>query len=123
MRGLPAMKSLRNQLEAHAACVLLPKESDIDWASTNTSKLTVLKTGFVDEHLAKIQSSDLALLANYTKNGIKGYIGSNTLMEIAFAYALKNPVVLLFDRGSQSCRLEVLGIADRVIDGNIRLLL
>jgi hypothetical protein len=120
MSSLPAMKSLGNQLEAHAACVLLPKESDIDWASTNTSKLTVLKKGFIDGHLAKIQSSDLVLIANYTKNEIKGYIGPNTLMEIAFAYALNKPVVLLFDPGSQSCRLEVLSIADRIIEGNFR---
>jgi hypothetical protein len=123
MSSFPEMKSLAGQLEEHVVRVHLPQKADIDWESTEASKLIVLKKGFIDGHLAKIQSSDLILIANFPKKGIEGYIGPNTLMEIAFAWALNKSVVLLFDPGPQDCRFEVLSIADRIIDGDFRLLL
>lgn len=43
----------------------------------------------------KMQGSDAVLVLNYDKNGIKNYIGGNTLMEIGFAHVLNQKIFLL----------------------------
>jgi hypothetical protein len=43
-----------------------------------------------------IEESDAILVLNYEKNGIEGYIGPSTLMEIGLAYHLRKKIMLLF---------------------------
>lgn len=42
-----------------------------------------------------MQGADAVLVLNYDKNGIKNYIGGNTLMEIGFAHVLNQKIFLL----------------------------
>jgi len=42
-----------------------------------------------------MQGGDAILVANLEKNGIKNYIGGNTLMEIGFAHVLEQKIFLL----------------------------
>ncbi len=42
-----------------------------------------------------MQGGDAILVANFDKNGVKNYIGGNTLMEIGFAHVLNQKVYLL----------------------------
>ena len=42
-----------------------------------------------------MQGSDAVLVLNYDKNGIKNYIGGNTLMEIGFAHVLNQKIFLM----------------------------
>jgi len=42
-----------------------------------------------------MQGADAVLVLNYDKNGIKNYIGGNTLMEIGFAHVLDQKIFLL----------------------------
>lgn len=44
-----------------------------------------------------IKESDAVLICNFDKNGIKNYIGGNTLMEIGFAHVNNKKVFLLND--------------------------
>jgi nucleoside 2-deoxyribosyltransferase len=41
-----------------------------------------------------LQGADAVLVMNLDKNGIKNYIGGNTLMEIGFAHVLKQKIFL-----------------------------
>lgn len=43
----------------------------------------------------KMQDADALLVLNYDKNGIKNYMGGNTLMEIGFAHVLNQKILLL----------------------------
>jgi len=43
----------------------------------------------------EMQKADAVLVCNWDKNGIKNYIGGNTLMEIGFAYILEQKIFLL----------------------------
>jgi hypothetical protein len=43
----------------------------------------------------EMQGADAVLVLNYDKNGIKNYIGGNTLMEIGFAHVLDQKIFLL----------------------------
>ncbi|QQG42989.1 MAG: hypothetical protein HYW45_02120 [Candidatus Daviesbacteria bacterium] len=42
-----------------------------------------------------MQGADAILVANFDKNGVKNYIGGNTLMEIGFAHVLNQKIFLL----------------------------
>jgi hypothetical protein len=42
-----------------------------------------------------MQGADAVLVLNYDKNGVKNYIGGNTLMEIGFAHVLDQKIFLL----------------------------
>ncbi len=49
----------------------------------------------IREFWRAMQGADAVLVLNYDKNGIKNYIGGNTLMEIGFAHVLNQKVFLL----------------------------
>ena len=41
------------------------------------------KKQYIQEHMERIRASDSVLIANYSKSGVAGYVGPNTLIEIA----------------------------------------
>ena len=43
-----------------------------------------------------IAESDAILLLNYPKNGIDGYVGASSLMEIGLAYHFRKKIFLLY---------------------------
>ena len=61
-------------------------------------KLTIFHKNNRDairEFWKKIKKSDVVLVLNYERHGIKNYIGGNTLMEIGFAHVLNKKIFLL----------------------------
>ena len=67
-----------------------------------------------------IKTSDAILVCNFDKNGIKNYVGGNTLMEIGFAHVNDKKVFLLNpipeDVGYKD---EIKAMADVVINGDL----
>ena len=53
------------------------------------------ETNAVKNHIEKIRKADAVLVCNYTKNGVKNYIGANTFLEISFAYYFDKPIYSL----------------------------
>ena len=45
-------------------------------------------------HFAKIRKSNALLVCNFTKKGIKNYIGANTFLEMGYAYSLGLPIYI-----------------------------
>ena len=71
----------------------------------------------------KIAESDAILVLNYPKNGMKGYIGGATLMEIGLARHLDKKIFLLNDLpGEDELRyaLEIRITEPKVINGDFR---
>lgn len=90
-----------------------------NWDELGEEQRFSRKREYIDAYLDAIKRSDLVLIANYAKDGVAGYIGANSLMEAAFAYALHIPVAYLYDVGPQSCQLEALAISGRIIAGDL----
>jgi len=61
-------------------------------------------------HFKKEQWADAILVTNFDKNGIKGYVGGNTLMEMGVAFFLKKPIYLLNEIPEVSYKEEILGM-------------
>lgn len=89
-------------------------------------KLTPVEDGkrkidldLINQHWHKILKSDCILVANYDKNGIDGYIGGNTLMEMGFAFVTGKPIFLLNKVPNISYTAEIEGMRPVVINNNI----
>ena len=52
------------------------------------------KAGFIHRNFEKITQGDAILVINNAKNGIRGYIGANVLMEIALAFFFKKKIFI-----------------------------
>lgn len=82
------------------------------------------KSNAIDDHFAKVAWSDAVLIANYPKHGIDGYVGGNTLMEIAVAHYLKKKIYILMPISSElSYKEEILGMHPTVIKEDLSLVL
>lgn len=67
-----------------------------------------------------IKSGDAILVCNYDKNGIKNYIGGNTLMEIGFAHVNDKKVFLLNPIPEDvSYTDEIKAMADVILNGDL----
>lgn len=53
------------------------------------------KKALMNDHFKKVIKGDAILIVNEEKNGVKGYIGGNTLMEMVIAYHYKKPIFVL----------------------------
>ncbi|HBB54205.1 TPA: hypothetical protein DCZ79_01775 [Candidatus Nomurabacteria bacterium] len=76
--------------------------------------------GFIKWWYDCIKNSDAILVCNYDKNGIKNYIGGNTLMEIGFAHVNDKKVFLLnpIPKGV-SYTAEIEAMADIILNGDL----
>lgn len=95
------------------------EERSVAWDSINLVEAVRLKSGYISGYLQEIRSADFVLIANYEKSGIAGYVGANSLIEAAFAYALAIPVIFLYEPGNQACRLEALAMMKSCLNGDI----
>lgn len=68
-------------------------------------------------HFDKVAWADAILVCNYDKNGVPGYIGANTLLEMGLAFHLKKPIYLLNRIPEVSYKEEILGMQPAVIEG------
>jgi len=67
-----------------------------------------------------IKSGDAILVCNFDKNGIKNYVGGNTLMEIGFAYVNDKKIFLLNSVPEEvSYKDEIKAMVDVVIDSDL----
>lgn len=78
------------------------------------------KFGFIKWWHNCIKNSDAILVCNFDKNGIKNYIGGNTLMEIGFAHVNDKKVFLLnpIPEGVPYDD-EIRAMVDLILDGDL----
>jgi hypothetical protein len=67
-----------------------------------------------------IKKCEGILVVNTEKRGIKGYIGGNTLIEMAFAYVLDKKIFLLNEIPQLSYTDEIAAFKPVILKGNLR---
>lgn len=77
------------------------------------------KTWLIKNHFNKIRKSDAVLILNYKKRGINGYIGGNTLIEMAIAFHYNKPIFILNRMSGLSFEEEILAFQPIFINGDI----
>jgi hypothetical protein len=94
----------------------------IDGIELNHSEIKK-KHNFIKLWHDLIVSGDAILVCNFDKNGIKNYIGGNTLMEIGFAHTNDKKVFLLNPIPEDvSYADEIKAMTDVVIEGDLKMI-
>jgi len=76
--------------------------------------------GYIKWYYNEILNSDGVLILNFDKNGIKNYIGGNTLMEIAFAYVNDKNIFLLNEIPEEVSYVdEIKAMVDNIINDDL----
>ncbi len=100
----------------------MPNDLDIlERSKVNISERVVDKIKFdlIRSYYEKIKQSDIVLIVNPEKNGIKGYIGGNTLIEMAFAHVLDKKLYCLYEIPNMTYSSEILAMQPIVLNGNL----
>lgn len=119
MQHEPKMAQIAGELRTRGYEVEKPNVVEGHVYEDNLDANAELKRGFIDEHFAKINTSDAVLVVNESKNGIDNYIGGNTLIEIAHAYAQGLEIFLLNAVPEVSYADEIRGMHPIVLDGSL----
>jgi len=70
-----------------------------------------------------MQGADAVLVLNLDKNGIKNYVGGNTLMEIGFAHVLNQKIFMLNPIPDMPyCKTEIEAVKPIIVNGNLDLI-
>ena len=122
-RFVEDMKKIAEKLsQKNIECQLIePLISEDEFLKENSmDELLKQKPFFTKRHFKKIENSDGILVVNNEKKGIKGYIGPNTLMEIAVAFHFDKPIFLLnaFEK-NHSFFEELVGLNATVLNGDL----
>ena len=75
--------------------------------------------GFIRWYYNAIVKSDAILVVNPDKNGVRNYIGGNTLMEMGFAHVNDKKVFLLNPVPDMAYKDEILAVVTEVINGDL----
>jgi len=73
-------------------------------------------------HFRKVEWAESIIVANYDKNGIPGYIGPNTLMEMGLAFHFNKKIFLINPIPEISYKEEILGMKPIILDNNLGLI-
>lgn len=96
-----------------------PREGETDYTELPEPERQRLKDQLMREHLHKISDSDAVLIYNEDKKGIEGYVGGNTLMEMAFAFAQKIEIFLLKTPTGVNYTDEIIGMQPIILNSAI----
>lgn len=115
----PNMTELAEELTQRGYEVDKPNVVEGHVYADNLDANAELKRGFIDEHFAKMNTSEAILVVNETKNGVEHYIGGNTLMEIAYAYSQGLDIFLLNPVPELPYADEVRGVHPIILGGSL----
>lgn len=119
------MIETKKRLEDAGHSVVIPSgaydfEKNEAYMKTDEEKINVkIEHDLIREHFKFIQDSDAILVLNYEKNGIPGYIGGNTFLEMGLAFWLGKKIYLLNPIPEMDYLTEMYAMQPEVINGDL----
>lgn len=78
-----------------------------------------IKYDLIKGYFEKIKLHDAVLIVNPEKRGVAGYIGGNTLIEMAFAHILGKKLYCLYTLPDMAYSSEILAMQPIVLNGKL----
>lgn len=125
MQFTDKMLYVKEQLQelGHDAFVTDLHEAMIGKTDDEIEKIKLYQKNNMDairEFWNMMQGADAVLVLNYDKNGIKNYVGGNTLMEIGFAHVLNQKVFMLNPIPEMPyCQSEIEAVKPIILNGDL----
>lgn len=108
------------ELEFMGYSVATPDLSETrDWSSFSDADIVREKGRLIRRHIANIERAKAVLIANFDKNDIENYIGSNTFLEMGAGFIFEKPIYLYNPVPKQSNYEEIMALEPMVIDGDL----
>ncbi len=105
--------------------IILPRHTE-EYAMMNTSDhvhnesvKNKVNNDLIRDHYNKIFESDAILIVNGDLNGVKGYVGGNSFLEMGFAHVLNKKIYLLNSIPESSFEDEITAMQPIVIDNDL----
>lgn len=105
-------EKIKQQLEKRGHQVIIPLPDEHYCKERDIKKCAML------DFNKNLDKSDAILIANFEKNGIKNYIGINSIMEIGMAFNRSKKIFLLYGI-PKNCRDELEAIGCVPLNGDI----
>lgn len=87
---------------------------------TESEKLqSKIDNDLIKVYFEKIKKFDAVLVVNPEKKGTKGYIGGNTLIEMAFGFVLNKKIYLLHETPELSYKTEIQAMKPILLEGKL----
>ncbi len=77
------------------------------------------KYDVIKKYYELIKKHDVVLVINPDKKGVSGYIGGNTLIEMAFGYVLGKKIYCLYPLPKMSYTAELLAMKPIILNGDL----
>lgn len=120
MHHINGMLEAKNTLERLGYEIETPDLNEISgYEGLSDKERAAKKDRLIRQHLDKINDADAILVYNAEKKGVAGYVGGNSLMEMAFAYAQGIEIFLLNDTRDMGYADEIYGMQPIILDGDI----
>jgi hypothetical protein len=116
---------VKQKLEMKGHIVEIPEGVKKDYLRGRTKVDSVekakdkIKFDLIRGYFNKIKNHDVVLIVNPEKKGIKGYIGGNTFIEMAFAHVLNKKLFCLYPIPDLSYSSEIIAMQPVVLNGNL----
>ena len=78
-----------------------------------------IKHNLIKGYFDKIKKHDVVLVVNPKKKGIEGYVGGNTLIEMAFAHVLNKKLYCLYPLPYLSYTAEITAMQPVILNGKL----
>jgi hypothetical protein len=92
------------------------KNGDVSFREGAARKL---KDDVIKRYYKKIKETDVVLVLNMEKKGIKNYIGGNVFLEMGFAHVLNKKIYLYNDIPESLFKDEIIAMQPTVLNGDI----
>lgn len=117
------MLETKEKLESYGHEVTVPKGMDVYLAGNDVESAELkLEHDYIRYYHGKIKEADAILVMNLSKNGVKHYIGGNTLMELGFAHVMNKKIYLMNPIPEMSYTDEIIAVQPVVINGDLSVL-
>lgn len=116
---------IKKELESRGHVVEIPEgvkipeiRAKINASNEERADIKV-KYDLIRGYYEKIILSDVVLVVNPEKKGVDGYIGGNTLIEMAFAHVLHKPLYCLYELPDLSYTSEIKAMQPVILQGDL----
>ena len=128
IRAASEIKRVEKELEENGFGVEIPEgvKNLEDWKKmgkeNHEQAERKIELDLIRGYYEKMKEYDIVLIVNPEKDGIEGYIGGNTLIEMAFAHVLNKKLYTLHPLPDMKYSSEIIATQPIVLNGNLDVL-
>jgi len=122
------MIEVQDELQKFGHEIILPRHTE-EYAKMNTSDhihnesvKNKIENDLIRDYYNEIAKNDAVLIVNDNLNGVAGYIGGNSFLEMGFAHVLTKDIYLLNPIPEASFKDELVAMQPVVLEGDFRMI-